>query len=67
MSYESGFAQGEYDAFHDRRKGVVRELRETPVTAEERGYWDAYSPRSATWGAMHTTRYRWATEYREAA
>jgi len=65
MSYESGFAQGEYDSFHDRRKGLVRELHETPGTAEERGYWDAYSPRSATWGAMHTTPVR-QPEYQEA-
>ena len=52
MSYESGFSQGEHDAFHDRRNGVRREMNEDPRTAEERGYWDAYSPRSATWGAM---------------
>ena len=55
MSYEAGFAQGEADAFHDRRNGVRREMNEDPRNAQERGYWDAYSPRSATWGAMTRT------------
>ena len=54
-SYAAGFAQGEHDAFHDRRAGRARELNETPSTAEEIGYWAAYSPRSATWGALHRT------------
>lgn len=61
MSYAGGFAQGERDAFHDRRNGVVRELREDPATEEERGYWDAYSPRSATWGAATRTPARTRT------
>jgi hypothetical protein len=65
-TYAGGFAQGERDAFHDRRKGVVRELRNDPATEEERGYWDAYSPRTATWGAMHTTT-RVVEPYQEAA
>lgn len=64
-TYAGGFAQGERDAFTDRRKGVVRELREDPATEEERGYWDAYSPRSATWGAMHMTPFK-QPEYEEA-
>ena len=55
MSYEAGFAQGEHDAFHDRRKGLVREMHERPQTAEEVGYWAAYSPRSATWGCRQRT------------
>ena len=55
MSYESGFAQGEHDAFHDRRARVRREMTEDPRTAEERGYWDAYSARSATWDALQST------------
>lgn len=55
MSYEAGFAQGEHDAFHDRRRNQTRELRDAPATAEERGYWDAYRPRSATWGALART------------
>ncbi len=55
MSYESGFAQGEHDAFHDRRAGVRREMHEDPRTAEEVGYWAAYSPRGGTWDALHTT------------
>lgn len=50
-TYAGGFAQGERDAFFDRRKNVVRELRNDPATEEELGYWDAYSPRSATWAA----------------
>lgn len=50
-TYAGGFAQGERDAFKDRRRNVVRELRADPETEEERGYWDAYSPRSATLGA----------------
>lgn len=58
MSYEGGFAQGERDAFFDRKAGQVREMREDPRTAEERGYWDAYSPRSATWDAMVSTPQR---------
>ncbi len=66
MSYESGFVQGETDAFHDRRAGVRREMNEDPRTAEERGYWDAYSPRSATWGAMTSTPVEAATEWAEA-
>lgn len=65
MTYESGFAQGEHDAFHDRRAGLSRELTTTPATAEERGYWDAYSPRSATWGAMTRTPVQ-APAYQEA-
>ena len=53
MSYESGFARGERDAFADRRAGVVRELpADAFVSAEQRGYLDGYLPRSATWGAM---------------
>lgn len=53
MSYEAGFAQGEHDAFHDRRRGLgLREMTEDPRTAEEIGYWAAYSPRSCTWGAV---------------
>ena len=52
MSFESGFAQGEQDAFHDRRNGVRIEANNDPRTAYERGYWAAYSPRSATWGAL---------------
>lgn len=66
MTYEAGFAQGEHDAYHDRRRGLFREMNERPQTAEERGYWDAYSPRSATWGPMHTTR-RVIETYQEAA
>lgn len=64
MTYEAGFAQGEHDAYHDRRRGLFREMNERPQTAEERGYWDAYSPRSATWGAMHTTPFK-QPEYQE--
>jgi len=55
MSYESGFSQGEYDAFHDRRARVRREMTEDPRTAEEIGYWDAYRPRGGTWDAMQST------------
>lgn len=52
MSYASGFAQGELDAYKDRQNRVTREMTEDPRNDEERGYWDAYSPRSATWGAL---------------
>ena len=51
MSYESGFAQGEQDAFHDRRNGVRAEGIDDPRTEHQRGYWDGYRPRSATWAA----------------
>lgn len=54
-TYAGGFAQGERDAFHDRRKGQIREMHEHPATEEERGYWDAYSPRSPTWDSLQTT------------
>lgn len=66
MNYESGFAQGEHDAFHDRRNGVRREQTEFPRSQEQRGYWDAYSPRSATWGALTRTPVQ-APAYEEAA
>lgn len=55
MSYEAGFAAGERDAFHDRRAGQVREQTAPASTAEERGYWAGYVPRSATWGALQRT------------
>lgn len=66
MNYESGFAQGERDAFRDRLAGVEREMLAAPQTDEERGYWDAYWPRSATWAAQHTSP-RAAPAYEEAA
>ena len=66
MSYDAGFAQGERDAFHDRRAGQVREQTEPATTAEAIGYWAGYVPRSATWGAMtHTPRM--VPAYEEAA
>ena len=54
-TYESGFAQGERDAYFDRRRGLVREQTHPAASADEKGYWDAYTPRSATWGATART------------
>lgn len=50
MTYESGFAQGERDAYTDRAAGAKSEAPPTGrLNPYQRGYWDAYTPRTATW------------------
>lgn len=49
-SYESGFAQGELDAFSDRALGTKSEAPPPgPKSVYQQGYWDAYTPRTSTW------------------
>ena len=61
MSYESAFAQGERDAYQDRRLGLLTGYTpmvgdRTPVDpVESAGYLAGYTPRSATWGAAQST------------
>lgn len=50
MTYEAGFAQGEIDAFSDRAMGNKPSVPPPgPKSVYQQGYWDAYTPRSATW------------------
>ena len=50
MTYEAGFAQGEIDAHNDRKAGQNSSMRpQQPQSLYQRGYWDAYTPRTATW------------------
>lgn len=50
MTYEAGFAQGEADAYADRKAGQRSSMRpQQPLSLYQQGYWDAYTPRSATW------------------
>lgn len=49
MTYEQGFAQGEADAFHDRRAGLPLERFPPPQSEAARGYEDGYTPRSPGW------------------
>ena len=60
-TYAGPIAQGERDAFADRKAGMTREMREHPLTEEERGYWDAYSPRSATWDVRQKSPFKTPT------
>lgn len=49
-SYEAGFAQGERDAYSDRTGGTKSEAPPpVPQSPYQRGYWDAYTPRTSTW------------------
>lgn len=54
MNYAAGFEAGERAAFNDRHEGTQR-IASRPRCAYDRGFWDGYCPRSATWGAMQTT------------
>ena len=49
MTYEQGFAQGEIDAYRDRKTGVPREDIGEPRNEWQRGYRDGYTPRRADW------------------
>lgn len=50
--YEQGFAQGEHQAFTDRRDRIVRQ-HPTAIESEFwRGYWDAYYPRGHAWSLV---------------
>jgi hypothetical protein len=55
MTYEQGFAQGERDAFTDRRAGLALERMPPPTSEGARGYEDGYTPRSATWWTTKRT------------
>lgn len=47
--YEHGFAAGERQSFIDRRLGGLMKAREAVQTQWQRGFWDAYLPRSEGW------------------
>ncbi len=47
-AYESGFVDGEKDAFKDRRNGIRRTVAE-PANEYQRGYRDGYTPRNLSW------------------
>jgi len=50
MTYEAGFAQGESDAYEDRANGVKSASPPAALNSPyQRGYWDAYTPRTSTW------------------
>lgn len=48
-AYESGFADGERDAFKDRRNNIRRTLSQDPTSEYQRGYRDGYTPRNLSW------------------
>lgn len=57
--YATGFAEGEREAFIDRRHGVHRTRPNFPCGDRERGFWDAYAPRSPTWYRPPPVVYQW--------
>lgn len=51
MSYEAGFDTGERAAFAARAE-PLRYQRPAQLTSDwDRGFWDGYCPRSASWSA----------------
>lgn len=49
MTYEQGFAAGETQAWIDRQEGKLERYAPEPENEWERGFWDAYIPRTAKW------------------
>ena len=66
MSYEAGFQRGEHDAFRDRRNNIVRTAPK-PSSDYERGYADAYTPRSLTWALKAAPVQAWWQERESVA
>ena len=48
MNYETGFTDGEAQAWKDRHL-TIRRVRQVPRNEYDRGYWDGYCPRDPAW------------------
>lgn len=67
-AYESGFADGERQAFKDRRNHVRRSRPEAQVQSTYLdGWWDGYTPRSLTWLLHKDPQPYWADRESEIA
>jgi hypothetical protein len=67
MTYEQGFADGEHQAFKDKREHIRRSRPKFQQGPYERGWWDGYTPRDQAWSLDVQPTCWWAEREREAA
>lgn len=65
--YAAGFAEGEFQAWEDRKSLVRRERPEFMRGEFLRGWWDGYSPRNLAWRLRGRPQSSWQERSEEAA
>jgi hypothetical protein len=65
--YAAGFADGEAQAWKDRKNLIRRDRPEQMRGEFQRGWWDGYTPRSVTWRLRVEPQPWWQERVEEAA